>query len=147
MIIDYKGVKLNLTEEQEEFVNNQLLSKEQKSKKEIFKIDLCHIGGYELLRDGTKIDTCKSLNDFFETFFEYCDYDENEKIYDTIVELINEDEFTDSELFKKLENIWKDEWNEGGGSGWFEVTKDTLNEGTFLLVFKKFIERFGSDKS
>lgn len=107
--------------------------------KEEFKIDLCHIGGYECLRDGTRIEKCKKLNDFFEKFFDFCYDGDYEQILNYLAEQEN---LNDNILFEELEKIWKNRWDDGGGSGWFEIKKNTLNKDTFVLEFRKFLKQW-----
>jgi hypothetical protein len=75
-------------------------------KKQI-KIKFCHIGGYECLKDGTKTDICKSLQDVKDILDAYeIEYDEN--ITNPI------------KLVESIEEEWSDSWDDGGGSGWIE---------------------------
>ena len=71
------------------------------------KIIFAHIGGYELLRDGTQeeeINSMKALKELLEDVeFEY-----DENIKDPV------------ELAKSIESQWEDRYDDGGGSGWIE---------------------------
>lgn len=76
-------------------------------KKQI-NIDFCYIGGYELLTDGTKTKTCKSLKDIQILLDDFeVEYDE-----------------TISDPYQLAESVrceWKETWNDGGGSGWIKL--------------------------
>ena len=106
--------------------------------KEEFEIDLCHIVGYECLRDGTHIEKCKTLNDFFENFFDSC-YDGVGR--QDLNDLVEKENLDDNTLLEELEYIWENNWDDGGGSGWFEIKKNTLNKDTFVLEFIKFSKK------
>lgn len=76
------------------------------------EIKLCHIGGNELLRDGTKTEICSSFQEVLEV------------LEDWGVELsVNPADYTEETLTDFLDAI-EDDWNEhfddGGGSGWIE---------------------------
>ena len=71
------------------------------------KITFFHIGGYELLRDGTKEETCDSLKEVQNLL------EENELEYDTSL--------TDPiKLAKSVESQWEERYDDGGGSAWIE---------------------------
>ena len=73
------------------------------------KVTLYHIGGYELLRDGTQEETFKSLKELQDHLDSYeVDYDEN---------------ITDFyELAGSIEDKWAESYDDGGGSGWIEYS-------------------------
>lgn len=134
MEVTYKGIKITLTKEQEEYVNKQLLLKEEKPKKEIFKVDLYHIGGYECLRDGTRVERYDTLTEFMEEMCSFSTY--RKKLND----LAACEELNEGELFEVLEGIWSDRWDDGGGSGWMEVVKNSLNDDTFVTEFRRVLK-------
>jgi predicted RNA-binding protein with EMAP domain len=71
------------------------------------RIEFCHIGGYELMRDGTQTEVCKSLKEI------QCFLDGEEIEYDkTIKDPIK--------LVKSIEKEWAEIWDDGGGRGWIE---------------------------
>lgn len=81
------------------------LIKSQDKKQIIIKFH--HIGGYECLKDGTKTEICKSLNDIQKLLNRFeIEYDEN--IKDPI------------KLVESIEEEWGNTWDDGGGSGWIE---------------------------
>lgn len=71
------------------------------------KIEFCRIGGYESLREGTKKDTCKSLQDVVNVLNRF-DIEYDISINDPV------------KLAKSVEDCWEYCWNDGGGSGWIE---------------------------
>jgi len=71
------------------------------------KVSLCHIGGYELLRDGTQTDTFDDIDDL-RVFL-----DDNEIEYDEDIEDLQE-------LADSIEDQWQERYDDGGGSGWIE---------------------------
>ena len=77
---------------------------EEDSKEEVI---LCHIGGYELLRDGTLYDSYNDINLLKE------ELDSWEIEYDNSINNI-------TELAESIEEQWEDLWDDGGGSGWIE---------------------------
>lgn len=87
--------------------SNDLIKLIESQDKKQIKIKFCHIGGYECLKDGTKTEICKSLQDVKDMLYEYgIEYDET--INDPI------------KLVKSIEDEWTDTWDDGGGSGWIE---------------------------
>jgi len=70
-------------------------------------INFCHIGGYELLRDGTKTEQCHSLIDVQGVLINW-EIEFDESITDVL------------ELVKSIESAWEDSFDDGGGSGWIE---------------------------
>jgi len=75
--------------------------------KKTIKIEFCHIGGYECLRDGTRTKVCKSLKDVQELLDNW-DIEYNANIKDAI------------QLADSIESKWADKFDDGGGSGWIE---------------------------
>ena len=71
------------------------------------EITFYHIGGYELLSDGTQTRICKSLKDVHD-LLKYWDMDFDKNISDPL------------ELVKSIESDWEDSFDDGGGSGWIE---------------------------
>ena len=68
----------------------------------------CQIGGYELLRDGTKTTTCKSLKSIQELLDEWSiEYDA--AIKDPLA------------LAVSVRANWSASWDDGGGSAWIEL--------------------------
>ena len=76
------------------------------AKKQV-KISFCHIGGYELLRDGTKTEECTSLSEV-QGLLEEWEIEFDKTIKDPI------------KLAESIEDEWSESWNDGGGSGWIE---------------------------
>jgi len=66
-----------------------------------------HIGGYELLRDGTKEETCNSLKEVQEFL------DDVEIEYDETITC-------GEELAYSVEDKWAERYDDGGGSAWIE---------------------------
>jgi len=72
-----------------------------------YTINFMYIGGYELLRDGTIIETAHSIKDIHSILDNYeVNYDE------TIT-----DPYT---LVDSVKAVWAKRHNNGGGSGWIE---------------------------
>ena len=70
-------------------------------------ITLYHIGGYELLRDGTQKEKVKSLEELQESL--------------NGVELTFDSSITDMDvLADSIEEAWANMYDDGGGSGWIE---------------------------
>jgi hypothetical protein len=79
----------------------------EKSKKQV-NIKFCYIGGYELLRDGTKTTTCKSLKSIQDLLDEWSiEYDA--AIKDPLA------------LAVSVRANWSACWDDGGGSAWIEL--------------------------
>jgi hypothetical protein len=76
------------------------------NKKQV-NITFCWIGGYELLKDGTRKEKCKSLEDVQDVLSNW-DFEYDNTITDPY------------ELVKSIEKEWEDMRNDGGGSGWIE---------------------------
>lgn len=71
------------------------------------EITFYHIGGYELLRDGTQEETVNSLAEMQEFL------DDMEMKYDkTITDMYD--------LADSVEDAWEEMYDGGGGSGWIE---------------------------
>jgi len=71
------------------------------------KISFCHIGGYELLKDGTKTEICTSLEQVQGMLYN-SDIEFDESIKDPYI------------LADKYGDEWGEGYNDGGGSGWIE---------------------------
>lgn len=71
------------------------------------RITFYHIGGYELLRDGTQEETVNSLEELQEFL------DEREMEYDKDITDIYK-------LANTIEDAWEERNDDGGGSGWIE---------------------------
>lgn len=74
-----------------------------------------HLGGYEMMRDGTRTDECKSHNDMFKVLesYEVLYYKMSKKVfYDYINNLKS-----DKEAYKFIEKAWSDRHDDGGGWG------------------------------
>lgn len=71
------------------------------------KIQFCHIGGYELMSDGTQIEICKSLKEI-QKFLEGYEIEYDKTIKDP------------KELVKSIYDAWEEMWDDGGGSGWID---------------------------
>lgn len=70
-------------------------------------ITFCHIGGYELLRDGTREEEIRT----YAELKEFCD--ENELTYDKkINDMV--------ELAEYIESEWEERYEDGGGLSWIE---------------------------
>jgi hypothetical protein len=76
------------------------------SKKQI-KITFAHIGGYELLRDGTQKDVCTTLEQV-QCVLRNSDIEIDETITDPY------------KLVKEYGDEWAEGYDDGGGSGWIE---------------------------
>lgn len=76
----------------------------EKDKKQI-RIEFCHIGGYELMKDGTETFICKSLKEI-QRFLDDEEIEYDKTIKDPI------------KLVKSIEKEWSDIWDDGGGRGW-----------------------------
>lgn len=113
-----------------DYIFNELCKFDEKIKSSLenvqkqFNIKLCHIGGYELMRDGTQTEQATSLEEFFYHFFTFCEYSEYNDVIDEIA--LNLDKLSGIQLYQKLENIWQDRFDDGGGNGWFELDPNTL---------------------
>lgn len=87
--------------------NSNELLKAIKNLDSVKTVTFSWIGGYELLRDGTRQDTytdVKSVKDMLDDY--EIEYDNR------ITDLI--------ELSKSVEEAWADYNDDGGGSGWIE---------------------------
>ena len=75
-------------------------------------VKFCHIGGYELLRDGTNIEECTSFKEALEI------------LEDWGVELsVNPEDYSDetfTDFLDAIEDDWNERFDDGGGSGWIE---------------------------
>lgn len=76
------------------------------------EITFYHINGYELLRDGTRKETCSSFEEVLELLDEYGiepPVDPNDYSEETITDFLD-----------AIELAWHERFNDGGGSGWIE---------------------------
>lgn len=75
-------------------------------------VKFCHIGGYELLRDGTSTEECTSFQEALDI------------LEDWGVELsVDPKDYSDETLtdfLDAIEDDWNERFNDGGGSGWIE---------------------------
>lgn len=98
---------IKIIKTKENWNSEELINEIKIQDKKIIRVDFCHIGGYELMRDGTRIETCNSLNEIQDLLKEYgIDFDET--IKDPI------------KLVKSILKKWKERWDDGGGSGWID---------------------------
>lgn len=75
-------------------------------------VKFCHIGGYELLRDGTQTEECTSFQEALEILEDFeVELSVDPKDY-------SEETFTD--FLDAIEEDWAERFNDGGGSGWIE---------------------------
>jgi hypothetical protein len=93
--------------QQEEFTDI-MSAREFLSSLEPMSVTMCRIGGYELLRDGTREDgpffDIEKLKDYLDDWgIEYTDIPKD--VY---------------ELAEEIESQWSDKFDDGGGSGWIE---------------------------
>lgn len=76
------------------------------------EITFCHIGGYELLRDGTQVEICTSFEEVLELLDNYG------------IELpVNPEDYSDENIgdfLDAIEDDWNEHFDDGGGSGWIE---------------------------
>lgn len=76
------------------------------------EITFCRIGGYELLRDGTREETCSSFEEVLNL------------LEDWGIELpVNPDDYSEetiTDFLEIIEPIWHERFNDGGGRGWIE---------------------------
>lgn len=76
------------------------------------EITFCHIGGYELLRDGTQVEICTSFEEVLELLDNYG------------IELpVNPEDYSHENIgdfLEVIEPIWDERYSDGGGSGWIE---------------------------
>lgn len=74
------------------------------------EITFCHIGGYELLRDGTREETCSSFEGVLNL------------LEDWEIELpVNPDDYSEetiTDFLDAIEPAWHERFNDGGGSAW-----------------------------
>jgi len=79
-----------------------------------YRIKMNHIGGYELLRDGTQTETVTNEMQIKETLDEWeVEYPED----------LFERGITIPEIVEEIKKPWADRWDDGGGRGWIEVEK------------------------
>lgn len=71
------------------------------------KVTFFHIGGYELLKDGTKKEVLNSLEEIQDFLYE-SDIDYNKSITDP------------QKLASSVSEEWEEMCDDGGGSGWIE---------------------------
>lgn len=102
---------ITLIKTQKAWESDALVKAIQEKAKKSINIKFCHIGGYELLKDGTKTTTCKSLS-AIQDVLEDVEIDYDNTITDPIA------------LAKSVENEWAYAWNDGGGSGWIEFNQE-----------------------
>jgi hypothetical protein len=76
------------------------------------EIKFCHIGGYELLRDGTQEEICTSFEEVLELLHDY----EIELPFN----IDNYSEETITEFLDVIKPVWRERFNDGGGRGWIE---------------------------
>lgn len=81
------------------------LIKEKDKNKVLIKF--YHIGGAELLRDGTQLDVCRSLKEV-HFLLEDLEIEYDETITDVY------------KLVEEIRDLWEDIHNCDGGSGWIE---------------------------
>ena len=76
------------------------------------EITFYRIGGYELLRDGTREETCSSFEEVLELLEGW------------EIELpVNPEDYSEetiTDFLEIIEPIWHERFNDGGGSGWIE---------------------------
>ena len=76
------------------------------------EITFYHISGYELLRDGTREETCSSFEGVLNL------------LEDWEIELpVNPDDYSEetiTDFLDAIEPAWRERFNDGGGSGWIE---------------------------
>ena len=76
------------------------------------EITFYHIGGYELLRDGTQEETCSSFEEVLELLEDY------------EIELpVNPNDYSEetiTDFLDAIKSTWRERFNDGGGSGWIE---------------------------
>ena len=80
----------------------------QKSPK--WKLTLCHIGGYELLRDGTRKETVRTAQELVDLL----------KDHECLPILKDALDTSNTDFINTLEASWNARYDDGGGSGWFE---------------------------
>lgn len=98
---------INIIKTKDNWESNDLIKVIKEHNKNQINIKFCHIGGYELLRNGTKTETCKSLKDIQDILDDWeVDYDIN--ITDPV------------KLAESVVDEWANSWDDGGGSGWIE---------------------------
>lgn len=98
---------IKIIKTQKEWDSKELIKKIKEAEKNEIHIEFHHIGGYELLRDGTQTDVCKSLKDI-QTPLKGYDIEFDEEITDPY------------KLVESVDVEWEERWNDGGGSGWIE---------------------------
>jgi len=122
-------IKIIIDNKEETFTEYEKAVKFLESKNQVANkmksVQFFHIGGYELLRDGTqksgKMYTCKEVIDFIEDIeLTLCYQPKSEKLEG---EKLLEDLKTYSDLYslaKRIEPLFKYLKDDGGGSGWIE---------------------------
>lgn len=98
---------IKLIKTKDNWNSNELINLIKSEDKKQVKITFCRIGGYELLKDGTKKEKCKSLEDVQDVLSEW-DFEYDKAITDPY------------KLVKSIEKEWEDMFDDGGGSGWIE---------------------------
>ena len=100
---------INLINEKKNWNSVDLVYSIRKMIEKEIEIKFKYIGGYELLRDGTKTTVCTSLGDV-QAFLDSFDIEYDESITDPI------------ELAESVEYEWNEYYNDGGGSSWIEYS-------------------------
>jgi len=98
---------------------------------------LIHLGGNEMMRDGTKTVKVKSHKRALEVFDEYeVFYETPKQEFQTVVNAL----VSDTAAFKFLEDAWSERFNDGGGWGELEC-----NDITNLLAELQMFEFYFMD--
>lgn len=109
-----------------------LIHRVQSTSKDTLLWEFKHLGGYELMRDGTQIETCSSHIEALDTLNLYeVLYDIPKHVY---LEIVN-DLKSDQEAFNFIEANWSKRFNDGGGWGRVSCSNIT-NLLTTLLNFE-----------
>lgn len=102
---------IKLIKTQKTWESDSLIKAIKEQAKKSINVKLCYIGGYELMKDGTKTKLCKSLEDIQDILEDFeIDYD------NTITDPIA--------LAMSVQQEWAESWNDGGGRGWIEFNQD-----------------------
>jgi len=104
--MDHKEI-IEIIKTKDNWKSSDLIKEIKKQANKQVNIKFCHIGGYELLRDGTKTEIAKDLVDVQGILIDH-EIDFDETITDPI------------ELANSIEDKWNDYYDDGGGSGWIE---------------------------
>jgi len=98
---------IEIIKKKERWDSTYLIEIIESEEKKQTRYEFCRIGGYELMRDGTKTDVCTTIEEVQYLLEEYgIDFDKN---IDDIGELV-----------KSISEAWEERFDDGGGSGWIE---------------------------